>query len=166
MKHFFFMVTLSAVLMVSNTSLACRPAPPPNTNWLQLEIKFDTATFPKDFMAKADGELVSFHFPKGSVVRYDNPKWSKSSPTKWGKLPEQTHFMNIANIEFAEGSYPTFNGSKPQKSIPSPQPFEIPISIDQKRHTLKGEIIYSRNPNYDPDVMKKWKDPCANFNRL
>lgn len=134
-------------------SFACDPAPPKDTNWLTFETVLDKRTIPKGIVINT----------KESTFKIENHSGKEGSIiTRSGteKFPYNNYIENLIAVEFVDGSKPTFTHIPPQASIPMKQGFKFAVVLSGQAHTISGDIIYKRNPKYNPDVLKDWKDPC------
>lgn len=154
MKIVITVCLIALIILNFNLASACKPAPPDNTNWLIYRVVIDKVTLPKGVICTVNENLIQLENKSGM-------DGSIKTPYGIERFPLETHIWELVDLKFSEGSTPTFREIKPQKTIPQKQDFEIVMTIKNKRHVVSGVILYERNSKYDPNALKKWKDPCG-----
>jgi hypothetical protein len=146
-RRFFFVLAIFGNIP---TGYACQPGPVPNTNWLNYDFELEDKTFLNSFEKKIEGDKVLY-------------RDSEKRDFKYYGIISSAFNLNDAiwrSRQLEEGAFPTFSSPPSTVTIPEPKKISLEIEVGKEKKTLSGIVRYSKNPKFNPEWRKTWKNPC------
>lgn len=167
MKKYLLLVFMVGSLFIANAVLALSYRAPEPDPWYKIQLVIDQSSLPAEVSVVADRAIINrgneplYITLDGHRHKFVNSKhyfiWDEESGYR-EDLGNYYFFERTPGLQFERPIEDIRADNRPfDVVVPSPNRFTLPAEYKNKSIIIRGQAIYSLNPDYDPQALGKYE---------